>query len=545
MEYGEIIKSKKKPGGLEGFEEFLLMDKDGISYVVNVDEISGLIFNDSPAAQITDTQITNWDTAFNWGDHSVVGYALAADLNIAEWDAAYSWGDHSLVGYLTVETDPVFVASDAYGITQTDIDGWDTATGEGHIQNTDYQILFASNEDIESGTPELLSNLEILRFTHDCSTDASIESVLIKVSQFYTAIAGFTLDIIKNPTQGQVLGTSSNTSLTVYDHRVILSSPIVGDNSFIFSTPYAMTSGDTYLFLIYPSEGPLSSKATWQAWASGSNHPVIQAYYMASNITIYNTLVNDSYFKMNVSSVGPTAGTVECLAIGVEINGVTANPTNWNTAFGWGDHALAGYLTSFTESDPTVGSHIKAITSGQIANWNTSYGWGNHASAGYLTSFTESDPTVGSHIKAITSGNIADWGTAYTHSQLVTGNPHAVDASDIGVVTITDTLAVDTTYLVGDVHVTKVTINGIERISMSGALLVRVDIPIHTMLFSLANDYSPLYVVTGSFLGGYDASGWHDPKQASIEAVVGDVYIHEAIVAATNTYLRFNVVFSN
>jgi hypothetical protein len=31
------------------------------------------------------------------------------------------------------------------------------------------------------------------------------------------------------------------------------------------------------------------------------------------------------------------------------------------------------YLTSFTETDPTVGSHIKAITTTQISNWDTSY----------------------------------------------------------------------------------------------------------------------------------------------------------------------------
>ena len=31
---------------------------------------------------------------------------------------------------------------------------------------------------------------------------------------------------------------------------------------------------------------------------------------------------------------------------------ITNNSANWNTAFGWGNHALAGYLTSFTETDP-------------------------------------------------------------------------------------------------------------------------------------------------------------------------------------------------
>jgi hypothetical protein len=71
---------------------------------------------------------------------------------------------------------------------------------------------------------------------------------------------------------------------------------------------------------------------------------------------------------------------------------ITNNSANWNTAFGWGNHALAGYLTSFTETDPTVPSHVKAITTTNISNWGSAYTWGNHALAGYLTSFTETDP---------------------------------------------------------------------------------------------------------------------------------------------------------
>jgi hypothetical protein len=95
-------------------------------------------------------------------------------------------------------------------------------------------------------------------------------------------------------------------------------------------------------------------------------------------------------------------------------SGITlTNISNWNTAYGWGDHASAGYLTSFTESDPTVPSHVKSITTTKISNWDTAYGWGDHSSVGYLTSFTETDPTVPSHVKAITTTNISNWNTAY------------------------------------------------------------------------------------------------------------------------------------
>lgn len=43
------------------------------------------------------------------------------------------------------------------------------------------------------------------------------------------------------------------------------------------------------------------------------------------------------------------------------------------------------FLTSFTETDPTVPSHVKTISTTDISNWNTAYGWGNHATQGYAT----------------------------------------------------------------------------------------------------------------------------------------------------------------
>lgn len=73
---------------------------------------------------------------------------------------------------------------------------------------------------------------------------------------------------------------------------------------------------------------------------------------------------------------------------------------NWDEAYSWGDHALAGYLTQ--ELDPIFTSSPAAtITVQDIAKWNEAatgggmtdeeramlneaYGWGNHAEAGYL-----------------------------------------------------------------------------------------------------------------------------------------------------------------
>ena len=48
---------------------------------------------------------------------------------------------------------------------------------------------------------------------------------------------------------------------------------------------------------------------------------------------------------------------------------------------------LQNYLTTYTETDPVfAASDAAGITSTDIANWGSAYSWGNHADAGYLTS---------------------------------------------------------------------------------------------------------------------------------------------------------------
>ena len=58
----------------------------------------------------------------------------------------------------------------------------------------------------------------------------------------------------------------------------------------------------------------------------------------------------------------------------------TTKITNWDNAYGWGDHSGAGYLTSLGDA--------AGVTTAKITNWDTAYGWGNHAQAGYLSAAT-------------------------------------------------------------------------------------------------------------------------------------------------------------
>ena len=80
------------------------------------------------------------------------------------------------------------------------------------------------------------------------------------------------------------------------------------------------------------------------------------------------------------------------------VGGLIANKSNWDTAYGWGDHSSAGYLTSQTSHADVVvdgdfssqGLMKRGFTGGSYSivtdnssNWNTAYSWGNHSTQGY------------------------------------------------------------------------------------------------------------------------------------------------------------------
>ncbi len=102
-------------------------------YAITADSLAGGIIETdpvwtaSPSFGISGTDLTNWNTAYGWGNHAVAGYApavhthAAADitsgtLNIARiptgtTSATVSLGNHTHTQYLTAEDDPTWTGS--------------------------------------------------------------------------------------------------------------------------------------------------------------------------------------------------------------------------------------------------------------------------------------------------------------------------------------------------------------------------------------------------------------------------------------------------
>lgn len=106
----------------------------------------------------------------------------------------------------------------------------------------------------------------------------------------------------------------------------------------------------------------------------------------------------------------------------------SANHTNWDIAFNWGDHSIAGYLISYTESDPhwtanQTNYYNKSDVDSLDTNTNTSVvNWVTGQS--YLIS--ETDPNYPGDVWVNESGDDVSWlnvtGTLNTTDIEHTGN---------------------------------------------------------------------------------------------------------------------------
>jgi len=135
--------------------------------------------------------------------------------------------------------------------------------------------------------------------------------------------------------------------------------------------------------------------------------------------TGFNTIdwSNGSYFiKTETDPTGGTnytiTGTSQLLSVPYTLYSKTAQTANYNNLTNLPN--LSSYLT--TESDPMFGaSPAHGIANSNITNWNTAWGWGNHATQGYLKSYSETDPVFISHpANGITTTLIGNWNVAYS-----------------------------------------------------------------------------------------------------------------------------------
>jgi hypothetical protein len=410
------------------------------------------IFIASPAYGITSTQITNWDTAYGWGDHSSIGYELglgnptvdgyvlasttagirswvslptgggmvypSAGIalstgsswgtsitdNSSNWNTAYGWGDHALVGYLTSETSHADVVVDgdftsqgimlrgatagSYSILTDNSSNWNTAYGWGDHSGLYRPVAWVPTWDDVTNKPTAFTPIN-----HGL------------VSSYHT---------VSGLTTGHFLRASGSTT---YGFAALLDTdikPLLNDWFELVGT-----APNQYIRCKYPFAGDYDI----QGYTDFDQFPptIWESMPLATTLAIGGVLLpggtttflrgDGTWASPGSSMVYPSGSGIPIVVSGTSWGTtITNNSSNWNTAYGWGNHASAGYyvgtsttirgLLSSTATGLTYTSStgVFSITSGygiptttQISNWNTAYGWGDHSGLYSLTTHDHGD----------------------------------------------------------------------------------------------------------------------------------------------------------
>jgi hypothetical protein len=252
------------------------------------------------------------------------GYAIPTTAKQTEWDTAYGWGNHASAGYLTSETYTGTVTSVAMSVpTGLSVSGT-PITGAGTLAVT------------------LTSGYSIPTTSSQTNWDTAY-------GWGNHASAGYALDsaVVHNTGTETVAGAKTfSTSVT---------SPIItASTKFVSSYFDASGSGGGSL-------RNASGTAQLQ-WGGGGGNNI--TFDVAANLNPANSQIDISPTGTGTVRINPatlssmnnvTIGATTAAAItGTTITATTyagGNTSNWNTAFGWGNHASAGYLTSSSTLD--------------------------------------------------------------------------------------------------------------------------------------------------------------------------------------------------
>lgn len=277
-------------------------------------------------------------------------------------------------GYLTsyTETDPIYTASSWYTTTNNS-GNWDTAYSWGDHSTQGYLTTVGWN-DI-SGKPSFAT----------VATSGSYNDLL----NLPTLFSGSYNDLTDKPNlvKAAVQWTANH---TLVDGTRYLAGDVVYDGGNIFVANYDNESMPTTSALYWTNLGPGN-----RLNIDGRDIPNITYAQLigAPNVpTTTSELTNDSGYITALDLIGyATESSVNSqLATKQDtlVSGTNIKTINGVSLLGSGDIVISG---GGSESDPIYAASSWYNTTNNSSNWDTAYSWGNHASAGYLTGTSSID----------------------------------------------------------------------------------------------------------------------------------------------------------
>lgn len=353
----------------------------------------------------------NYLTSFTETDPTVPAHVKAiTTTNISNWNTAYSWGNHATQGYLTSVTNISGYAGTLLREDNRTISPSELAAGQMKFGFTSWNnnntspyadfIHMRSYTDASGGTDNLVMFLKNgigMRIWQQTwgSTSPYAEYVDVwttgnftqtNVNNWNTAYSwgnhssqGYATQTYVNTAIANLVDTAPGTLDTLNELAAAL-----GDDP-----NFATTVTNNIATKVSKSGDTMTGNLNWAqtdrgiTWGFNTDGAYIKFFNTGDGDTDsrleYATSDNgDEYHRWMIS------GSEEMT---LKFDGLRVRDSIW-----MGGNLVAtqswvgsqGYITGYTESDPTVPAHVKAITTTNISNWNTAYGWGNHASAGYI-----------------------------------------------------------------------------------------------------------------------------------------------------------------
>jgi hypothetical protein len=362
------------------------------------------VFALSVASGISSGDITNWNTAFGWGNHAAAGYLtsfteLDPDFNASE-ASLFVLGDKAKLDSALqsfTELDPDFNASEAALFMSGDKAKLDSA-----LQS------FTETDPIFSGSE---ANLFVAgdKAKLDSALQSYTESDPIFVASAANGIIG--TDITNwntafgwgNHATVGYLTTESDPVFTGSEANLFM----VGDKAKLDSALQSFTETDPTVDLV-----------KLQALTSNDFHSLggVDAdttYSAGTGLVLTGTVfsIDGSQFSgWDTNAADDFTTELDPVFTASAANGIDAGDiTNWDAAFGWGNHAIAGYLT--TELDPAFsGSEANLFVAGDKAKLDSAVQ-------------TESDPTVTlAKLQSLVSNDFHNLGGVDANTTYTAGN---------------------------------------------------------------------------------------------------------------------------
>ena len=317
--------------------------------------------------------------------------AGTAALSYNSVNGAFTFTPPDLSGYLTsyTETDPVFAASDAAAVTAAKITNWDTAYSCGNHASAGYLTAYTETQTLDNvltlgaTTTQDITTTGRIYYSNQFPLLTDLQAVSPSTYHGMFAHAHDTGHGYVAHAGGWIQLLDTGSSLSELADVNLATAPQTGQVLKYDGSNWVAAADGTGGGGIALTDLSVTTAAAGTAALSYNNVSGVFTY-TPPDLSGYLT----SYTETDpVFSASPAAGISSGLI------------TNWTSAYNWGNHALAGYLTSETshadvvvDGDFTTNGLLKRTGAGTYtsvtdnsSNWDTAFGWGDHSTQGYLT----------------------------------------------------------------------------------------------------------------------------------------------------------------